>query len=125
MASTSPATGSKIVGVDIFGAATRDAKRLVAFYRDVLGMTPTAESERGAELELADGTTFGVWQPDVPKTTTGYGALFAVPDINAAVARVRASGATLPDPFETPVCFMTFGTDPDGNEFGLHQRKDR
>ena len=40
-----------------------------------------------------------------------------------AVARFRAQGAMLGDPFETPVCFMSFGTDPDGNQFGIHQRK--
>ena len=94
-------------------------------YRDVLGMTPTAidESMSGAEFELADGTTFGVWQPGEAKSGAGYSALFAVTDINAAVTRFRAQGATLSDPFETTVCFMSFGKDPDGNEFGIHQRK--
>jgi predicted enzyme related to lactoylglutathione lyase len=126
METTAPAAAS-ITGVDIFGPATRDAKRLIAFYRDVLGMTPTAidESEHGAEFELADGTTFGVWQPGEALTASGYQALFAVTDINAAVARFRAQGATLGDPFETTVCFMSFGKDPDGNEFGIHQRKKR
>ena len=92
MESTAPA-GATIVGVDIFGPATRDAMRLVAFYRDALGMTPTAldESGRGAEFTLADGTAFGVWQPDEAPSASGYGALFAVTDINAAVARFRSS----------------------------------
>ena len=120
---TTPQACATIVGVDIFGPATRDAKRLIAFYRDVLGMTPTAVGDTGAEFELADGTTFGVWQPEEGHTGGGYTALFAVADINAAVARFRAQGATLGDPFETPVCFMSFGKDPDGNEFGIHQRK--
>jgi predicted enzyme related to lactoylglutathione lyase len=126
MKSTIPAVGT-ITGVDIFGPATGDAKRLIGFYRDVLGMTPTAidDNEHGAEFELADGTTFGVWQPEDARTGNGYSALFAVTDINAAVARFRAQGATLGDPFETPVCFMSFGKDPDGNEFGIHQRKGR
>ena len=126
MESTAPA-GATIVGVDIFGPATRDAMRLVAFYRDALGMPPTAldESGRGAEFTLADGTAFGVWQPDEAPSASGYGALFAVTDINAAVARFRGQGATLSDPLETPVCFMSFGKDPDGNEFGIHQRKNR
>ncbi|MDQ2865301.1 MAG: VOC family protein [Candidatus Eremiobacteraeota bacterium] len=118
--------GTKILGVDIFGPATRDAKRLVAFYQDVLGMTPSDVDENGsgAEFELADGTTFGVWQPsESPTSGEGYTALFAVKDINAAVALFRSRGAKLGDPFETPVCFMSFGTDPDGNEFGIHQRK--
>jgi predicted enzyme related to lactoylglutathione lyase len=126
MQSTASA-GATIIGVDIFGPPTRDAKRLVSFYRDALGMTPTAidESENGAEFELADGTTFGVWNPGDGRAGTGYQALFAVTDINAAVARFRAQGATLGDPFETPVCFMSLGKDPDGNDFGIHQRKVR
>ena len=126
MKSTATA-GATIVGVDIFGPPTRDAKRLIAFYRDVLGLTPTAidEGEHGAEFELGDGTTFGVWEPGDGRAGTGYQALFAVTDITAAVARFRAQGATLSDPFETPVCFMSLGKDPDGNDFGIHQRKVR
>jgi len=122
--STSPA--GTILGVDIFGPATRDPKRLVAFYQDVLGLTPTDidENGSGAEFELADGTTFGVWQPpEAPTSGAGYVALFAVKDINAAVALFRSRGAKLDDPFETPVCILSFGKDPDGNEFGIHQRK--
>jgi predicted enzyme related to lactoylglutathione lyase len=124
MTATIPA-GATIVGVDIFGPATTDAKRMIAFYRDALGMVPTSidDSMQGAEFELADGTTFGVWQPDEATSGEGYSALFAVADINAAVARFRSQGATLSDPFETPVCFMSFGKDPDGNGFGIHQRK--
>jgi predicted enzyme related to lactoylglutathione lyase len=124
MASPSP-DGATIVGVDIFGPATQDAKRMITFYRDVLGMVPVGidDAMQGAEFEFADGTTFGVWQPPEPRSGEGYTALFAVKDINAAVARFRAPGATLSDPFETPVCFMSFGEDPDGNGFGIHQRK--
>ena len=123
--SVTTTTKSKITGVDIFGPATRDAKRLVAFYRDVLGMTPTQSDDTGAEFELSDGTTFGLCQPEegsVP-TAAGYTALFAVDDINAAVEQFRANGAQLAPPFETPVCYMSFGHDPDGNFFGIHQRK--
>lgn len=124
MSNATTSAGTKITGVDIFGPATRDAKRLTAWYRDVLGMTPTAEFPTGSEFELGDGTTFGVWQPvETPKEASGYGALFAVGDINAAVALFRSRGAQLEDPFETPACFMSFGKDPDGNEFGIHQRK--
>jgi predicted enzyme related to lactoylglutathione lyase len=49
--------------------------------------------------------------------------MFAVGDIHAAVAQFRAHGATLPDPIETPVCFLSPGKDPDGNLFVIHQRK--
>jgi len=123
---TIPAAGTKIVGVDIFGPPTRNAPRLITFYRDVLGMTPTAidDGETGAEFELADGTTFGVWQPPQPPgEAPGCAALFAVGDINASLALFRSRGAKLGDVIETPVCFLALGTDPDGNQYGIHQRK--
>jgi len=123
---TASTAGTKIVGVDIFGPPTRDAKRLIHFYRDVLGMTPTAidDGETGAEFELADGTTFGAWAPPQPPgDAPGCAALFAVGDINAAVKLFQSRGAELGDPFETPVCFLALGKDPDGNQFGIHQRK--
>ena len=124
MSTTTTSAGTKITGVDIFGPQTANAKRLTAFYRDVLGMTPTDSDDTGAEFELSDGTTFGVWQSGAdPKSGVGYTALFAVADISAAVALFRSRGAELGDPFETPVCFMSFGKDPDGNDFGIHQRK--
>lgn len=121
---TSQAPGT-ITGVDIFGPETSDPQRLIAFYRDVLGMTPTTINPdgSGAEFELADGATFGVYRPPDATDGAGYGALFAVDDINAALSRFRAQGATLSDPIETPVCFISLGEDPDGNTFGIHQRK--
>ena len=106
------------------GFFTEDPARSIAFYRDVLGIAPTKINEqgRGAEFTLADGYTFGVWKPE---GTPGTGGMFAVGDAHAAVARIRARGGTVADPFETPVCFMAFGTDPEGNGFIIHQRKVR
>lgn len=77
---------------------------------------------RGAEFTLADGTTFGVWQPDAGPQS-GATIMFAVDDIAAAVDLFRSRGAQLSDPHETPVCSMSFGCDPDGNGFMVHQRK--
>jgi predicted enzyme related to lactoylglutathione lyase len=124
MTTTAPA-GTAITGVDIFGPATSDTKKLIAFYRDVLGMTPTAiDEESGAEFEFSDGTTFGVWSPGPDtKNGAGYAALFAVGDINAALALFRSRGATLGDVMDTPVCYLAMGADTDGNTFGIHQRK--
>lgn len=117
-------TNSKtsIRGFDLVGCTVRDAKSSIAFYRDVLGMKPTMENELGAEFELADGSTFGVWQPG-DEYPTGVGVMFSVADAKAAVEEMRARGAELSDPMETPVCFMSFGQDPEGNRFIIHQRK--
>ena len=114
-----------IQGIDIAAYFVSDPARSIAFYRDVLGLQPTEidEKARGAEFTLADGQTFGVWNPGEDGPKSGGVIMFAVGDITAAVARIRESGGTVSDPDETPVCFMSFGNDPDGNAFIIHQRK--
>ncbi|MDQ6766630.1 MAG: VOC family protein [Candidatus Eremiobacteraeota bacterium] len=112
-----------ITGVDLFEFSVRDAAKTIAFYKDVLGMRPTEETEQGAEFTLGDGTTFGIWQPDDEQYPIGAGIMFAVPDAKAAVEQLRARGAQLSDVMESRVCFMSFGTDPEGNRFMIHQRK--
>ncbi len=120
---TAQTNGVSIKGIDIVTHLTSDAARSIAFYRDVLGLVPTfADENQGAEFELADGSTFGVWRPD-EGPTSGATVMFAVDDIAAAVALFRSRGAHLSDPTESPVCHMAFGADPDGNGFVVHQRK--
>ena len=112
-----------ITGVDLFEFSVRDKAKTVAFYRDVLGLNPTDEDEHGAEFTFGDGTTFGIWQPDSDDYPLGAGIMFAVADINKAVEHFRARGAGLGEIMESRVCFMSFGRDPDGNRFVIHQRK--
>jgi predicted enzyme related to lactoylglutathione lyase len=120
MSTTATAT---ITGIDIAGYLVEDPAKAIAFYRDVLGMAPTAidDQGRGAEFTLADGSTFGVWRE--PGAKTGGFVMLAVDDINAAVAQYRAKGLTVSDVDETPVCFMAFTQDPEGNGLIIHQRK--
>jgi predicted enzyme related to lactoylglutathione lyase len=114
-----------ITGVDLFEFTVRDAAKAVAFYRDVLGLKPDDSSDHGAEFTLADGTTFGIWQPDESEYPVGGHVMFAVADVKKAVEHFRARGAELSDVTETGVCFMSFGTDPEGNSFVIHQRKQK
>ncbi len=119
---TDPAT---IRGMDLAAYLVRDPQGAIAFYRDVLGLTPTAVDPqgRGAEFTLADGSTFGVWRPDADADAKGGAVMFAVADVNAAIARLRERGAEISEPMESPVCFMAFGRDPEGNGYIVHQRK--
>ncbi len=125
MTQTQQATGSKtaIKGIDIAAYLVRDPQAQIAFYRDVLGMTPTEVDDqgRGAEFTLADGSTFGVWKPE--EGGTGGAIMFAVDDAKSAVEHYRARGLQLSDVMESPVCFMAFGQDPEGNSIIIHQRK--
>jgi predicted enzyme related to lactoylglutathione lyase len=126
MSVTPPAqAGTAITGIDLTAYLVRDPERAVAFYRDVLGMTPTAidDGGRGAEFTLPDGSTFGVWKPE--EEGTGGAIMFAVDDAKAAVEHYRARGLQLSDLMESPVCLMAFGQDPEGNAIIIHQRKVR
>jgi predicted enzyme related to lactoylglutathione lyase len=114
---------SLVKGIDLAGFMTGDPARSIAFYRDVLGMVPTVldDEGRGAEFTLSDGSTFGVWQPGDGSSSAIF--MFAVDAIDDAVAEFRKRGATLGDVSETQMCFMAYGSDPDGNAFIIHQRK--
>jgi len=113
-----------INGIDISTYLVKDAVRAKAFYRDVMGMRPTWEAEQGAEYTLNDGATFGIWQPDDDSFVPSRGVMFSVDDAKAAAEHYRSRGASIDDEiFESPVCFMAFGEDTEGNRFILHQRK--
>jgi predicted enzyme related to lactoylglutathione lyase len=114
-----------ITGMDLSAYLVRDPQKAIAFYRDIMGMTPTAVDDqgRGAEFTLSDGSTFGVWKPE--EGGTGGAIMFAVPDARAAVAHYRARGLQVSDVTESPVCYMAFASDPDDNMIIIHQRKVR
>jgi len=51
------------------------------------------------------------------------GILFAVDDLSAAVATVKAGGVPVEGEWETPVCSMAMIHDTGGNIVVLHKRK--
>jgi uncharacterized protein YndB with AHSA1/START domain/predicted enzyme related to lactoylglutathione lyase len=116
-----------ITGIDLSGFMVKDAPRAIAFYRDVLGLEPTLiySGDRGAEYELADGTTFGLWgggealMPFQPSN----GILFAVNDLDAAVAELEARQVAVLMRYETSGCRMAAIADTEGNTIMLHKRK--
>lgn len=113
-----------INGMDLIGATVPDLARSLAFYRDQLGLTPAAVSEQGVEFHFPDGSTFGLWAPGPEAGMKyGFGIMFTVDDVPVAAERFRDLGASLMDPFESPVCHMAIGTDPEGNGIMLHHRK--
>lgn len=120
-------TTFRITGIDLGGYMVKDAPRAIAFYRDVLGLEPALiyPDNRGAEFELPDGTTFGLWggggkfMPFQPSN----GILFGVDDFDAAVAAVKTRGIDIAVETETPVCFMAMFHDTEGNCVFLHKRK--
>ena len=116
-----------VTGMDLSGYMVKDATRAIAFYRDVLGFEPSKvyPDNRGAEYELPDGTTFGLWGGGgrVMPFQPSNGILFAVEDFDAAVATLKARGIPIIMQTETPVCFMAMINDTEGNIVTLHKRK--
>jgi predicted enzyme related to lactoylglutathione lyase len=121
------ATSFKVKGIDLSGYMCKDADRAIAFYRDVLGLEPAViyPENRGAEYELPDGTTFGLWGGGgkVMPFQPSNGILFAVDDLDAAVEAVKARGVEIVMQRESPVCRMAMINDSEGNLVCLHQRK--
>lgn len=118
-----------VTGMDAVYYLTQDLKRARAFYESALGLKPTWETTGDGggsfvEYELPDGTTFGLGHiPDSPWHESG-GVMFAVPDVKAALERVKAAGASVQfDYMDLPVCHMAWARDTEGNSFCLHHRK--
>ncbi len=123
----SVASPSLITGIDIITYLVTDAARAIAFYRDTLGLPLLREyGGQGAEFELGDGVTFGLWKMDDESFMPSQGVMFAVPDIRAAVETFKSRGVKFVGDgqiMENEPCFMAFGEDTEGNHFVLHQRK--
>jgi predicted enzyme related to lactoylglutathione lyase len=120
------ASTTAIAGIDLVGCVVADFQRSLAFYRDTLGMAPSMVAEGGAEFHLPDGTTFGLWQPPESEgMKPHFSVMFTVADAAGAAEHIRERGGTIEGPFESPVCHMAIGKDPDDNSVIVHQKKTR
>lgn len=119
------AGATKVKGMDATYYTVKDLPRATKFYNSLLDMEPTLVfGENVAEYTFPNGETFGLYQTE--EWTQHGGALFAVDDIEAAVAEHKKRGVKFDGDGHienTPVCFMAFGEDTEGNSFILHQHK--
>jgi predicted enzyme related to lactoylglutathione lyase len=105
--------------------SVRDVPKAIAFYRDVIGLTPSDTfSDHWAEFNVG-ATTFGVGNGEPLGIAPGssFAATFEVDDLAADRARLIEAGVPVTEMHESPICWSAFVTDPEGNKFGLHQRK--
>jgi predicted enzyme related to lactoylglutathione lyase len=116
-----------VTGIDLSGYMVKDAPRAIAFYRDLFGLEPSLvyPEDRGAEFNLPDGTTFGLWGGGgkVMPFQPSNGILFAVGDFESAVSDLAQRGITVIYQTETPLCRMAMINDTEGNIVTLHSRK--
>lgn len=120
------AAAPKVTGLDASYYYAKDLDRATKFYTNLLGMEPSMTFPgMVSEWTFPNGETFGLYHPpEESGFKTSGGIMFAVDDVHAAVAAHKARGVEIVDHVEeTPVCFMGFGTDSEGNTFILHKRK--
>jgi predicted enzyme related to lactoylglutathione lyase len=114
-----------VTGFAFIAYSVRDVAKARAFYRDVVGLTPATEFEDfWVEFDVG-GTTFGIGNGEPLGITPGssFAATFEVDDAAKERERLLALGVPVTELRETPICWMAFVTDPEGNRFGIHQRK--
>jgi catechol 2,3-dioxygenase-like lactoylglutathione lyase family enzyme len=114
-----------VTGLAFIAYSVRDVAKARAFYCDVVGLTPALEFENfWVEFDVA-GTTFGIGNGEPLGIVPGssFAATFEVDDVAKERERLLALGVPVTDLRETPICWMAFVTDPEGNTFGIHQHK--
>jgi catechol 2,3-dioxygenase-like lactoylglutathione lyase family enzyme len=112
----------RVEQVDFVSVPTLDARRAVAWYREVLGL-PVSEFTP-AEVETPN-VTLSFWNPEDDGEefqANGAGIALRVEDVAAAVDEVRGAGGEVIGIEDTGVCHMGFVKDPDGNVLILHRR---
>jgi predicted enzyme related to lactoylglutathione lyase len=119
------ATATAVTGIDVHCYLVKEPGRAIKFYRDVLGLTLTRELDgNGAEFDLPDGATFGVWRMQDGSWHASDGVMFGVKDLRQAVTEYQKRGGTvLGEIIDLDTCSMAICQDTEGNGFILHERK--
>jgi predicted enzyme related to lactoylglutathione lyase len=114
----------RLRGVDFIMYLVDDMARARTFYESLFALLPgDVASEYFVEYALPDGGTLALAKdPRVAKEPSG-GAMFGVDDATAAIARVQELGGQLLRPYGGESCTSGWCLDPEGNTFGVHQRK--
>jgi len=115
-----------VTGIDATYYIVGDIDGATTFYTTLLGSEPSMRGGPVSEWTFSDGSSFGLYQSEQAEKGTNGSAMFAVPDVGAAVSAAKSKGVTFHQNGEvtdTPDCYMAFGEDNEGNQFILHARK--
>lgn len=112
---------------DFVGIAVTDRERAVTFYGETLGLKRNELAHHEwPEFETGNVTILlnTPEQTGVPFSPSTTAIALRVPDVEAAMARLREAGVEFSHegPYDTGVCHMAFFKDPDGNALILHHR---
>ncbi len=113
-----------VEGVHFVMYLTDDLARARTFYESLFGLRAGAfENDYFVEYELPDGGAFALARDPSGTRAPSGGAMFGVPDADAAIARVEALGGKLLARYGGEACTSGWCADTEGNPFGVHQRK--
>jgi predicted enzyme related to lactoylglutathione lyase len=112
-------------GFDFVMFQTKDMAKARAFYEGLLGLKATIEyQDFYVEYDLPDDNTFAIGRDPSAEFVAMGGIMFGVDDAEALQKRVEALGGKYHKRYGSgEPCFTEWCTDPDGNYFGLHQKK--
>ena len=113
-----------VTGMAFVAYAVSDVSRARRFYEDIVGLQVSRSfGDQFIEFDVGS-TTFAIdGEPPGIAPGSSSGVSFEVDDIVAMRALVFQRGIRISDVHESPVCYFAFAIDPDGNTFGIHQRK--
>jgi catechol 2,3-dioxygenase-like lactoylglutathione lyase family enzyme len=119
-----------VIGVertDFVGIPVTDRERAVNFYGETLGLKRNPlSSDEWPEFETGNVVLLlnTPEQTGVPFSPSNVAIALRVPDVGAAMERLREAGVEFmfPEPYDSTVCHMAFFKDPDGNSLILHHR---
>ena len=115
-------TDSSTQGIKIVLHPVSDLARAKVMYTALLGMPPQADSAYYVGFDVA-GQHIGLVPSGGPQSMTSPVAYWNVPDIEAKLAEVTATGAAVKEPVRDVGGgrLVATVTDPDGNVLGLLQ----
>jgi predicted enzyme related to lactoylglutathione lyase len=119
-----------VTGIPFICYPVHDRQRAYDFCEKVLNLTRTqpdyvAPDGFWSEYNIGTGTLAlcNFWKPPT-QPGTGPAMAFEVTDFDAAVAELKALNLTfVMEPMETPICFLSFVMDTEGNSFFVHMHK--
>jgi len=127
-----PETAPEIGEASWHELMTTDADAAMTFYREVFGWQPSEAMDMGAQgkyqmFNRPHGMIGGMMNKssEMASVPPHWGIYFRVPDINAAVERIKANGGQiLNGPMEVPGgSWIVNAMDPQGAAFSLHELK--
>jgi glyoxylase I family protein len=114
-----------ISSIDGVLMSSRDGLRLVAFYRDRLGL-PLAEERHGSAAHWAcrlGGIHLAIHHEPMTRDGAPIAVSFATDDVDALVRSLRSAGIIIEqEPSDRPFGRLAAVRDPDGNLIYLHAR---